>query len=131
MAILLRSGCTLPEALKFAGETEHGSPAGVELSAWRARLSEGQGGFGEFAKPGKSFPPMFLWFINSGGNDLAAGFQRAAEIYQDRARYRSDMLLYAVMPFSVLVLAIIIFDQIYTIIFAFIRFMTVTIRMLS
>ena len=131
MAILLRSGCTMDQALQLAIVSEARSPAAGELSNWRRRLSEGHAKFADFAIPGKIFPPMFLWFVNNGGEDPALGFQRAADVYQARAQYRADMLLYGVMPFSVLVLGILIFDQFYTMALAFIRFMTEMIRALT
>ena len=44
--------------------------------------------------------------------DLTAGFQRAAEIYQSRASYRTELLLYSALPCSVLALGMVIMSQI-------------------
>ncbi|MEJ0089827.1 MAG: hypothetical protein WDM80_08805 [Limisphaerales bacterium] len=58
------------------------------------------------------FPPLFIWTVAQAGEDLTAGFQRAAELYQARALYRIEMLLYSVLPCSILTLAIMIASQI-------------------
>ena len=64
------------------------------------------------------FPPLFVWLVANGGEDLAAGFKRAAEIYQARASYRTELLLQAVLPVAILVLVCLIFSQILTLIHA-------------
>ena len=53
----------------------------------------------------RAFPPLFVWTVAQSGEDLASGFQRAAELYQARALYRSEMLLYSALPCSILALA--------------------------
>ena len=58
------------------------------------------------------FPPLFVWTIAQSGEDLASGFQRAAELYQARALYRSELLLYSALPCSILALAAMIAIQI-------------------
>jgi hypothetical protein len=57
------------------------------------------------------FPPLFVWLVSSAGEDLAAGFQYAAEIYQGRAVHRAEVLLYAALPFMVLLLAVVVLSQ--------------------
>jgi hypothetical protein len=42
--------------------------------------------------------------VQKGGEDVAAGFQKAAEIYQARASYRIEMVLYGALPVSILLL---------------------------
>ncbi len=111
MALMLRSGMPLDGALGLAAELEEGTSAGVELAQWRQRLASGQGKFPEMALPGRTFPPLFVWLVARAGEDLAAGFQRAAEIYQARASYRADLLLYSALPCSVLLLGVMIMTQ--------------------
>ncbi len=50
----------------------------------------------------RPFPPLFLWLLQKGGEDAAAGFQKAAEIYQGRASYRIELALYGALPVSIL-----------------------------
>ena len=39
-------------------------------------------------------PPLFVWVVASAGEDLTAGFNRAAEIYHSRAIYRTEVALF-------------------------------------
>ena len=66
-------------------------------------------------------PPLFFWLLKSAGEDLADGFRRAAEIYQRRAARRLDMLLFAALPVSVLLLAAMILVQIYPVVALILR----------
>jgi hypothetical protein len=65
--------------------------------------------------------------VAQSGENLAAGFQRAAELYQARAAYRSELLLYSLLPCSILLLASMIISQIQPVIAAMASFL----RMLS
>lgn len=112
LALMLRSGVSLDKALALAEKLEHSTPAGVELAQWRARLEAGHGKFTEFAQPGRAFPPLFIWLVALGGEDVATGFARAAELYKMRATYRSELLLYSALPCSVMLLGAIILTQI-------------------
>lgn len=112
LALLMRNGVPLDHALALVQRMENGSCAGEEISLWRQRLAAGHGKFVEMAQPGRAFPPLFIWLVAHGREDLAAGFQRAAEIYQSRATHRAEMLLYSALPCSVLGLGILIVLQI-------------------
>lgn len=111
-AILLRSGMALDDALALVQQLETGTRAEKELAEWRKRLASGHGKFSDLASPGAAFPPLFIWMIAHSGEDIADGFQRAAELYQARASARADMLLYATLPVSVLALGLVILMQI-------------------
>jgi type II secretory pathway component PulF len=76
------------------------------------RLASGQGRFTDFATAGKFFPPLFLWLVASAGENPGAGFQRAADLYQARAAYRIELMLYAFLPVSVLMLGIMLIGQV-------------------
>jgi len=104
MALMLKSGTPLPDALAFAETIEANSPAGNALREWRAQLQAGQGKPAQWPHALSPFPPMFLWLVRKGGEDIAAGFQKAAEIYQSRAAYKIELLLYGALPVSVLLL---------------------------
>jgi type II secretory pathway component PulF len=111
MRLMLKTGGNLGDSLRLIERLEKGSPAGEELVRWRARLSAGHAKFSDMATPGKAFPPLFVWLVGNSGEDLAGGFQRAAEIYGARAGYRIEMFLYAALPFSVLALGAMILCQ--------------------
>ncbi len=104
MGLMLKTGGNLGDALGLVEQMEKGTAASGELAAWHTRLTHGHGQFEEMAKPGRAFPPLFLWLITNAGEDLGAGFRRAAEIYNARALHRIDMFLYAALPFSILAL---------------------------
>ncbi|HWY76252.1 MAG TPA: type II secretion system F family protein [Verrucomicrobiae bacterium] len=104
MWLALKSGGNLGDALVLMRDLEKDNKAGRELSKWHDRLAQGRGKFSELARPGSIFPPLFIWLVTNSGEDLAAGFERAAEIYGARATHRIEMFLYAALPFSVVAL---------------------------
>jgi type II secretory pathway component PulF len=104
MALMLKNGTTLPEALALAEGLESGTPAAKALVHWRQLVEAGQGKPVEWTGDSRPFPPLFLWLVQKGGEDVAAGFQKAAEIYQTRASYRIEMALYGALPVSILLL---------------------------
>jgi type II secretory pathway component PulF len=111
MNLMLSSGSHLGEALDLAERLEIGTPVGAELQLWKSRLAEGNGKIADLAKDSKVFPPLFVWLLAHGGEDLAAGFKKAAEIYFARAAYRMELLLYVALPVSVLMLGVMILGQ--------------------
>jgi len=111
MNLMLSSGSHLGEALDLAGHLETGTPAGLELLRWKSRLADGHAKVADIAKESKVFPPLFVWLLTQGGEDLASGFKKAAEIYHARARYRIELLLYVALPVSVLMLGVMILGQ--------------------
>jgi general secretion pathway protein F len=113
MAILLKSGCSLGEALGLLEKMESGTRAAAELGRWKARCAEGRGKFADLAAGGAIFPPMFVWLVTGAGENLAAGFGRAAQVYQARAAYRSNVLLYAALPAALLFLGLVMLAQMY------------------
>jgi type II secretory pathway component PulF len=116
MKVLLSGGNQFPQALGLMQEMEQGSEMGAELKRWQQQLAAGRGRFNEFAGGGRFFPGLFLWLVGQSGEDLAAGFARAAELYYERARHKMDTLLYAALPVAVLVLGAMIFCQVFSMI---------------
>jgi type II secretory pathway component PulF len=104
MTLMLKNGTTLPEALALAEAVESATPAGKALARWRKLVETGQGKPAEWTGDSRPFPPLFLWLVQKGGENVAAGFQKAAEIYQARASYRIEMALYGALPVSILLL---------------------------
>jgi type II secretory pathway component PulF len=64
-------------------------------------------------------PPLFVWVVASAGEDLVAGFNRAAEIYYARAIYRTEVALYSVLPIASLFLGAVVLSQAFLVISMF------------
>jgi type II secretory pathway component PulF len=112
MSLMLKNGTTLPDALALAEALESNSPAGPALAQWRRLVEAGQGKPAQWPSSLRPFPPMFLWLVQKGGEDLAAGFQKAADIYQSRASYKIELALYGALPVSILLLGQMVFWQV-------------------
>jgi type II secretory pathway component PulF len=121
--LMLKNGVPLDDALALTEQMEEGTCAAAELAQWRQRLASGRGKFSEMAAPGSAFPPLFVWMIANSGEDLTDGFRRASEIYQARALYRIELLLYSALPCSILALGIMIFSQIQPVFIALTTFL--------
>jgi type II secretory pathway component PulF len=111
--VVLRGGGRLEEALQLIAGLEGGSCLGREMRHWQQRLAQGHGKFEDLTAGSRVVPPLFIWLVASAGEDLATGFQRAADVYRRRAVFRIEALLYAALPVSILVLGLMIFAQVY------------------
>ncbi|MEY2428807.1 MAG: ral secretion pathway protein [Verrucomicrobiota bacterium] len=112
ITLMLRNGATLAEALAMAEKLEATTSAGKALAQWRSLVETGQGKPAQWPAATRPFPPLFLWLVQNGGEDVAAGFQKAAEIYRSRASYRIELALYGALPISILLLGQMILWQI-------------------
>ena len=110
VTLMLRNGVSLPEALALTEALETDTPAAGVLGHWRRLVESGQGKPAQWPVS-RPFPPLFLWLVRSAGEDIAAGFQKAAEIYRARAAYRTELLLYGALPVSILLLGQLVFWQ--------------------
>jgi type IV pilus assembly protein PilC len=124
MGLLLKGGLPLPDAFGVLSELESNSKTRNELRHWSQNLSSGVTKFSQIASGGKVFPPLFVWLVSSAGEDLATGFRQAADIYRNRAAHRGEILLFAALPLSVLVLGIIILTQGWLILSGFLVFVS-------
>ncbi len=104
IALMLKNGVPLAEALALAEALEAATPARQTLAQWRSLVETGRGKPAHWNTTGSPFPPLFLWLVQSGGEDPAAGFQKAADLYQTRAGYRIELALYGALPVSILLL---------------------------
>jgi len=104
MGLMLKNGTPLAEALALAQHLEAGTPAAGALAQWRALVENGRGKPSQWTNPVRPFPPLFLWLVQKGGEDVADGFQKAAELYRARASYRIELMLYGALPVSILFL---------------------------
>jgi type IV pilus assembly protein PilC len=123
LALMLKNGVPLDKALGLVEQLERGTPAETEIARWRQRLAAGQGKFSAMAADGRVFPPLFVWMVDQSGEDLPARFERAAEIYQSRASYSADTLLYSALPCSVMALGLVIMCQIRPALVVFVQLM--------
>jgi type II secretory pathway component PulF len=123
MGLMLKNNVPLDDALALVEQLEKGTSAEREIAQWRRRLAAGRGKFSEMATASKTFPALFIWTIAQSGEDLAAGFNHAAGIFQSRAMYRSELLLYSALPCSILALAAMILSQIQPVFAALIAFL--------
>jgi type II secretory pathway component PulF len=112
LALMLKQGTTLADSLTLAEALESNSPAGKTLAEWHRLVVNGQGKPSQWPAASKPFPPMFLWLVQRSGEDVASGFQKAAEIYQTRASYRIEIVLYGLLPVSILLLGQMVFWQV-------------------
>jgi type II secretory pathway component PulF len=111
IALMLKNGTTLAEALALAQALEAKTPAAWTLARWRQSVEAGHGKPTQWPAI-KPFPPLFLWLVQRSGEDPAAGFQKAAEIYQARASYKIEIALYGALPVSILLLGQMVFWQV-------------------
>ena len=111
IALMLKNGATLPEALALAEALESHTPAAAPLARWRRRLEAGQGKPADWDAENRPFPPLFLWLVQRSGEDVAAGFQQAADLYRARASYRIEMMLYGALPVAIVLLGLMVLWQ--------------------
>lgn len=111
MAALLAGGVRLPDALRLLAGLEPEPGAARAIQAWEAQCSAGHPDAAKAAAPGDRFPPLFRWLVHADPGDRPGGFRRAADVYDRRARARTEMLLYAALPACVLVLGVLITVQ--------------------
>ncbi len=123
LALLLKNGVPLPEAVGLVEELENSAAAVADLRQWRAKLAAGVAKFSEVAAASRMIPPLFVWVVASTGEDLTAGFKRAAEIYHSRALYRTEVALYSLLPIASLFLGTIVLSQALLVISMFLPFL--------
>lgn len=111
LRLLIAGGSDLGGSLAFLARLEGNTRLGRELDRWQKRIATGLAKFEEFAAESNLVPPLFLWLVAQSGESLADGFREAAEIFGERARHRTEMLLYAALPVAVLFLGSLIFLQ--------------------
>jgi type II secretory pathway component PulF len=112
VALMLRNGITLAQALSLAESLEGDSPASSALARWRQLVEAGQGKPTQWSGPSRPFPPLFLWLVQRSGEDAASGFQKAAELYGARAAHQIELVLYGALPVSILFLGQMVFWQV-------------------
>ena len=119
LTLLLKSGVNLPDAIGLVEQLETSAAAIADLRQWKKNLAAGAAKFPEIASANRLIPPLFVWIVASAGEDLIAGFNRAAEIYQSRALYRTEVALFSVLPVASLFLGAVVISQAFLVICMF------------
>jgi type II secretory pathway component PulF len=119
LTLLLKNGVPLPDAIGLVEQLETSSAAAADLQQWRKKLAAGTASFSEVAANNRLIPPLFVWVVASAGEDLTAGFNRAAEIYHARAIYRTEVALFSVLPLASLFLGAVVISQAFLVISMF------------
>jgi type IV pilus assembly protein PilC len=129
LTLLLKNGVNLPDAIGLVEQLETSTAATADLRQWRRKLAAGTAKFSEVAAGSRLIPPLFVWVVSSAGEDLAAGFNRAAEIYHSRAIYRTEVALYSVLPVASLFLGAVVLSQAFLVISMFLPMFRITTMM--
>ena len=119
LTLLLKNGVNLPDAIGLVEQLETSTAATADLQLWLRKLAAGTAKFSEVAAGSRLIPPLFVWVVASAGEDLIAGFKRAAEIYHARAIYRTEVALYSVLPVASLFLGAVVLSQAFLVISMF------------
>jgi len=119
LTLLLKNGVNLPDAIGLVEQLETSTAATADLQQWQKNLAAGTTKFSQIAAVNRLIPPLFVWVVASAGEDLIAGFNRAAEIYQSRAIYRTEVALYSVLPIASLFLGAVVLSQAFLVISMF------------
>jgi len=126
LTLLLKNGVNLPDAIGLVEQLETSTAATADLRQWRKNIAAGTAKFSEVAAGSRLIPPLFVWVVSSAGEDLAAGFSRAAEIYHSRAIYRTEVALYSVLPVTSLFLGVVVLSQAILVISMFLPMISMT-----
>jgi type II secretory pathway component PulF len=129
LTLLLKNGVNLPDAIGLVEQLETSTAATADLKQWREKLAAGTAKFSEVAAGNRLIPPLFVWVVASAGEDLIAGFSRAAEIYHSRAIYRTEVALYSVLPIASLFLGAVVLSQAFLVISMFLPMIRMTMIM--
>jgi type II secretory pathway component PulF len=111
LTLLLKNGVSLPDAIGLVEGLEDNKRANADLRRWKEKLATGVAKFSEIASASRMFPPMFVWIVAGAGEDLISGFRRAADMYQSRAIYRTEVALFSVLPVASLFLGAVVISQ--------------------
>lgn len=119
IALLTKNGVPLPEAIGLVEQLETSPAAAADLQQWRSKIASGAMKFSEIAGRNRLVPPLFVWIVSTAGEDLTAGFNRAAEIYHARAVYRTEVALFSVLPIASMFLGALVISQAFLVISMF------------
>lgn len=113
LALLLRRGIALGEAVEFLADLEQDSPLGRELRIWHRRIREGMVSFSAIGERPRVLPSMFVWLLEQRANDLPGGLENAAQLYAERAERQTEWMLEAAAPVGLAGLGLIVCVQVF------------------
>ncbi|MBI1839998.1 MAG: type II secretion system F family protein [Verrucomicrobia bacterium] len=119
--LLLSRHYPFRDALRLVRGLNPLTALGREFQAWEDQAAAGASRFDQVAVGGRLFPPLFVWLVCSGGEDLSQGFARAATLYHRRAHYKIEIALYALLPVATLTLGVLVVLQTYPVLLMFMR----------
>jgi type II secretory pathway component PulF len=125
LELMLKGGTPFAEAVELLADAERENRIEQDLRRWHALISGGTKKFSDIAHFNTVFTPLFIWIVASAGEDLAAGFGRAAAIYHSRAIRQSETLLYSALPLSILILGFTILLQMQGLVPVYLRVLTI------
>lgn len=109
--VLVANGVPLHEAITLMANLETSNRANADLTFWKGEIESGQwkpqGSVCQF----RVLPPLFFWCVASAGEEIANGFKQAADLYTRRASHQRDMILFAALPVSIIVVGAIVLNQ--------------------
>ena len=115
----MKNGVPLPEAIGLVEQLETSPGRGGGPATMADQMAAGTVKFSEIAAGNRLVPPLFVWVVASAGEDVTAGFKRAAEIYHARAIYRTEVALFSVLPVASLFLGALVISQAFLVISMF------------
>lgn len=111
--LLVSGGNDLGRSLALMARLETGTRLGREIQRWQQRIASGMARFDQFAADSHLVPPLFLWLVGQSGEALAEGLGQTAALFNERARHRTEMMLYAALPVAVLFLGALILSEMF------------------
>ena len=111
LALLIRGGCDLKSSLALLRQMEAGTRMEDELGRWEGRMQSGVSKLADIGAGSKIVPPLFFWMVAGQGEDMELGLAQAAQMYYQRALYRADVFLQAVLPVSIVAVGVVILMQ--------------------
>lgn len=109
ISICLKSGMEITAALEFVKMFERGKVK-RQLEQFIQNIKEGMP-LDESLKVCKFLPATAQWLITSSGDKPEEGFYAVADIFNKRAQYKADILLYVSLPVSICFIAGVIIVQ--------------------
>lgn len=120
LAMLLRHGVPLQEAVRLIRELEGKSPAGKDLALWEQQMAAGSSDFTSGAERWRGLPVLLASFLRSSKSNLVQGFERASVYFKERSQNQTSMLLHAGAPILVLLLGFFVSSQLSVFVKAFV-----------
>ncbi len=104
LSVCISTGMTLEDSLEIVANFESGKIR-KNLNIIKQSLQAGKSIEESFSSV-RIFPNLFQWMIISSGSQLADGLKSISEMYEKRGSYKSETILYSILPVSIMVLGL-------------------------